>query len=111
MWTALRASNGIGLDGKSISYGPLMKADKGSLEEFLFERYCLYVEKKGITYRAYTCHEPWEYQDADVEIKENSLTEYYELGINNLLMPDLVHFSKGVKVHTWNIESTENENE
>ena len=88
-----------------------MKAEKGSLEEFLFERYCLYVEKKGITYRAYTCHEPWEFRNAKVEIKENSLTEFYELGIKNLLNPDLVHVSTGVDVLTWNIESTVNENE
>ena len=111
LWASKRISNGIKLEGKSIGYGPLMKANKGSLEEFLFERYCLYVEKKGITYRAYTCHEPWEFQNADVEIKENSLTEFYELGIKNLLNPDLVHVSKGVDVLTWNIQSTVNENE
>ena len=110
-WSSVRTTNGIKLEGKSIAYGSLMKAEKGSLEEFLFERYCLYVEKKGITYRAYTCHEPWEFRNAKVEIKENSLTEFYELGIKNLLNPDLVHVSTGVDVLTWNIESTVNENE
>ena len=83
-----------------------MKAKKGSLEEFLFERYCLYVSKNGITYRAYTCHEPWEFQDAEANIRYNSLTEHYKLGIQNTLEPDLIHFSKGVEVMTWDIEST-----
>ncbi|MDC0502525.1 DUF2071 domain-containing protein [Euryarchaeota archaeon] len=105
-WDSKRNSNSIKLTGVSKPRGPLLKAKKGSLEEFLFERYCLYVCKKGITYRAYTCHEQWEFQDAEAELIDNSLTDFYRLGIKNSLKPDLIHFSKGVEVLTWNIEST-----
>jgi len=105
-WSSKRISGEIRLEGESEPKGHLLKAKKGSLEEFLFERYCLYVSKNGITYRAYTCHEPWEFQDAEANIRYNSLTEHYKLGIQNTLEPDLIHFSKGVEVMTWDIEST-----
>jgi hypothetical protein len=108
-WKSERKSDGVKLEGETNTKGPLLKAEKGSLEEFLFERYCLYVSKKGVTHIAYTCHEPWEYQEAEVQIKVNSLTESYGLGIENPLRPDLVHFSQGVEVLTWSIEPTENE--
>jgi len=111
IWKSERKSDGVKLEGETTTKGSLVKAKKGSLEEFLFERYCLYVSKKNLTYIAYTCHEPWEYQEAEVKIKVNSLTDSYGLGIENPLNPDLVHFSKGVEVLTWNLESTENKNE
>ena len=42
-WYSKRVSNGIELRGKSNPVGSVEKAKKGSLEEFLFERYSLYV--------------------------------------------------------------------
>lgn len=103
-WYSKRKSNGISVKGESRPNGILRKAEKNSLEEFLFERYSLYVTYKNKTHIAYTCHEPWEFQDATVKLEENSLTEFYNLGISNLLEPDLVHISKGVQVRTWSAE-------
>ena len=42
--------------------------------------------------------------EAKVVIEENSLTESYNLGIENLNQPDHVHISSGVKVRTWSID-------
>ena len=103
-WHSKRKSNGIGIRGSSKPNGALRTADKNSLEEFLFERYCLYVTYKNKTHIAYTCHEKWEFQDATAELETNSLTEFYNLGISNILEPDLAHISKGVKVKTWSAE-------
>ena len=103
-WQSKRKSNGICIKGESKPSGSLRKAEKNSLEEFLFERYSLYVTYKKKTHIAYTCHEPWEFQNATVKIEENSLTEFYNLGISNLLEPDLTHISKGVQVKTWSVE-------
>tara|TARA_Y100000814_G_scaffold180911_1_gene132117 strand:+ start:540 stop:1265 length:726 start_codon:yes stop_codon:yes gene_type:complete len=103
-WYSKRKSNGIGIKGESKPNGPLRKAKKDSIEEFLFERYSLYVTYKNRTHIAYTCHEPWEFQDATARIEKNSLTEFYNLGISDLLEPDLVHVSKGVQVKTWSVE-------
>ncbi len=105
-WYSKRKKDGVSLEGESFAKGPVLQAKKGSIEEFLFERYCLYVRHKGETCRAYTYHEPWNFRIAEVKIIKNTLTESYNLGINNVLEPDLVHVSEGVEVLTWNIEST-----
>ena len=104
IWHSKRRSDGLSLRGQSFPNGPILEAEKNSLEEFLFERYCLYVKHKGKTCRAYTYHEPWKYRVGDAELIENTLTDSYNLGINNILKPDLVHLSEGVEVLTWKIE-------
>jgi hypothetical protein len=103
-WQSKRKEDGVSLKGESISRGPILQAEKNSLEEFLFERYCLYVYHKGETCRAYTYHEPWKYRVGEVEIIENSLTDSYNLGIKDIFNPDLVHVSEGVEVLTWDIK-------
>ena len=54
---------------------------------------------------AYTQHNPWEYSDGEANIEINSLTESFDLGINNYLSPDFVHVTRGVKVKTWDLEN------
>ena len=46
-WTSRRSSDGAELIGSSMPNGPLQSATSGSLEHFLFERYCLYTEHNG----------------------------------------------------------------
>jgi uncharacterized protein YqjF (DUF2071 family) len=102
-WYSKRSSDGLELEGNSKSSGNIRKAEKDTLEYFLFERYCLYVTHKEKLYMAYTQHNPWEYSDGDAVITKNSLTESFNLGINNYLSPDLVHVTQGVKVRTWSL--------
>jgi uncharacterized protein YqjF (DUF2071 family) len=105
-WHSKRKSNGIELRGASFAKGGLRNAEKGTLEEFLFERYCLYVRHKGETKIAHTQHAPWYFQDGEAKIETNTLTEFYELGIKNPLKAEFVHVTKGVKVKTWSLEKT-----
>ena len=79
-------------------------AKKGTLEEFLFERYCLYTTHRGNLCIAYTHHEPWKFGTGEVKLECNTLTDEFDLGISNVLMPDLVHVSEGVYVKTWSTE-------
>lgn len=109
IWHSKRTSDGLELKGSSKSIGNIRKAEKDTLEYFLFERYCLYVSHKEKLYMAYTQHNPWEYYDGEAIITKNSLTEFFNLGINNYLSPDLVHVTRGVKVKTWNLESINGE--
>ena len=106
-WSSKRIKDGAELIGKSKSIGGELKAKKGSLEEFLFERYSLYVEHNGCLRIAHTYHEPWRFKIGEVKIEKNTLTEGYNLGINDVLNPDLVHISEGVRVFTWPIEVAE----
>jgi uncharacterized protein YqjF (DUF2071 family) len=54
--------------------GALFRAEPGSLEEFLVERYCLYAEDRvGRLYRADIHHAPWSLQAGDAELEEVAL--------------------------------------
>tara|TARA_B100000700_G_scaffold330327_1_gene455941 strand:+ start:714 stop:1451 length:738 start_codon:yes stop_codon:yes gene_type:complete len=102
-WKSKRGSDGVSLEGECSVKGLQRQAQIGSLEYFLFERYSLYTEHKGKLHMAYTLHEPWTFQDAEVSISSNSLTESYKLGID-VMNPQHVHASYGVYVLTWPIQ-------
>tara|TARA_B100000767_G_scaffold202423_1_gene189312 strand:+ start:270 stop:1004 length:735 start_codon:yes stop_codon:yes gene_type:complete len=101
-WKSKRSSDGVELEGECIAIGEKRQAEKGTLEEFLFERYSLYTEHKGKLKMAYTLHAPWTFRDAEARVVKNSLTESYDLGID-VMNPQHVHLSEGVYVHTWPI--------
>jgi uncharacterized protein YqjF (DUF2071 family) len=102
-WKSKRSSDGVELEGECIATGGKRQAEKGTLEEFLFERYALYTEHEGKLNMAYTLHEPWTFRDAKAKVVNNSLTDSYDLGID-VMNPQYVHLSEGVYVHTWSIE-------
>jgi len=102
-WKSKRSSDGVELEGECIAIGKKRQAEKGTLEEFLFERYSLYTEHKGELKMAYTLHEPWTFRDAEAKVVKNSITDSYDLGID-VMNPQYVHLSEGVYVHTWPIE-------
>lgn len=106
-WESKRSKEGFELKGSCIAIGEEMQAMPNSLEEFLFERYSLYVKHKNSAKMAYTLHDPWKFKEAKAELSINTLTESYDLGIKNPLKPDYVHMSDGVYVHTWSIENVE----
>ena len=105
-WQSRRSSDGAELRGTSTAKGSMQSAEAGSLEHFLFERYCLYTEHKGCLRRAYVYHQPWTFQEGDITLEANSLLESYNMGLD-VLTPDLVHISKGLPVKTWPIEVAE----
>jgi len=107
IWKSKRVSDGAGLEGECRLIGEKMQASKNSLEYFLFERYSLYTEMNGKLHMAYTLHEPWIFQEAEVKVTNNSLTECYNLGID-AMKPQYVHASSGVHVLTWPIKEVEN---
>ncbi|RZD41124.1 MAG: hypothetical protein CXT70_05050 [Methanobacteriota archaeon] len=102
-WHSKRSKGGYSLQGSAKSTSEARQAKEKSLEYFLFERYSLYTERQGLLHRGYTHHAKWWFSDGEVDIKSNSLLEHYELGIEDLLNPDLVHISEGVEVVTWHI--------
>ena len=106
-WNSSRNNGKFNLIGNTEITGKQTQAKPGTLEEFLFERYSLYTNKNGRVMRGYTHHKKWDFQDAEVTVTENSLTESFDLGIKYLLQPDFVHFSSGVRVRTYSIEIAE----
>lgn len=82
--------------------GPPRVREKGSLEYFLTERYCLYSVRQGTVLRAYIHHVPWALQDAEAEFKINTVTQ-----ADGLELPDakpLLHYSKFLEVLVWKLE-------
>jgi len=73
---------------------------RGSLEHFLTERYCLYrVGARGALYRADIHHLPWPLEDATASIERNTVAS--AAGIQ---LPDaapLLYYAGELKVYIW----------
>jgi uncharacterized protein YqjF (DUF2071 family) len=88
--------------GRYEPTSPARRAQHGSLDYFLAERYCLYTVWKGGTYRGEIHHLPWPLQEASVKIEENTVAE--AAGIQVLATPTAVAFAKELKVLIWSLE-------
>jgi len=79
--------------------GEVFHAARGSLEEFLSERYCLYaVDDRGRLYRAEIHHPPWSLQPAEAAIELNTMAP------GDLALPadpPLLHFARVQDVVVW----------
>jgi uncharacterized protein YqjF (DUF2071 family) len=79
-------------------------AKKGSLEEWLTERYCLFtVTPKGEPVVADIHHKPWPLQNAQALIRTNSMTEV--LGIQLPATEPILHFARELETLEWAIET------
>lgn len=72
--------------------------EKTNLDNWLTERYCLYLDKEEKIYRYEIHHKEWELK----EVELNRLNLKYKIGELNLTnKPDYTHYSEGVKVIAW----------
>lgn len=78
---------------------PPRRRQKGELEHFLAERYCLYTVHRGKVYRAYIHHLPWPLQDAEAEIELDTMAT--ASGIELPQAKPLLHFSRDLEVLVW----------
>lgn len=92
--------NKIGLDVKYKPKSTPFESSKGSLEEWLVERYCLFQESvKGKFLEIDIHHLKWPLQQAEAQIMANTLTEPLGFAIPDT--PPLINFSKCQKVLVW----------
>jgi hypothetical protein len=73
--------------------------EKGTVENFLTERYCLYTVHRGSVLRAYIHHAPWQLQDAVAEFEINTMAQ-----AAGIMLPEsepLLHFSREIEVLVW----------
>jgi len=82
--------------------GDSFRAEPGSLEHFLTERYCLYAERAGQLYRADIHHRPWPLQPAAARVDLNTMPP-----VKVTEGDPLVHFSARQDVVIWPLEETE----
>src|SRR6266550_1311820 len=73
--------------------------EKGTLENWLTERYCLYTASGEQVFRADIHHVPWPLQDAEADIEVNTMAR-----AAGFTLPDvapLLHFSRQLQVLVW----------
>jgi uncharacterized protein len=93
------AANGA-LTGRYRPVGAEFVAQRGSLEYFLAERYCLYAaDSAGRVIRGEIHHAPWPLQAAEAEFARNSMVA--AAGFFLLHEKPLLHFSKRQDVVVW----------
>jgi uncharacterized protein YqjF (DUF2071 family) len=99
-----RRSNGAELVVRYRPAGPGVRAQPGSLEYFLTERYCLYhVSRRNGPYRLEIHHPPWLLQNATVEFACQTLTAAAGLSLSGNAAR--LHFSKRQDTVAWPPES------
>ena len=80
------------------------RAQRGTLEHWLVERYCLYAaDGRRRIFRGEIAHPPWPLQPGVVEIEANTLTD--ALGFSLSGAPPLVHCAGRLDVVAWSLEA------
>lgn len=97
-----RRCDGTAFAARFQSRSPVFSSERGSLEDWLTERYCLYAAKRGTLRRLEVHHAKWPLQAADFDIQRCGLFE--RAGITPLDSPPLFHFTTGVDVVTFQPE-------
>jgi uncharacterized protein len=90
----------------SATYRPssdVFRTERGSLEHFLTERYCLYARAPdGSIWRNDVHHQPWPLQLAEASFHRNTMCESHGLTVSG--PPPHLHFAKRIDVVVWNAE-------
>ena len=87
------------LDGRYRPISEVFSPQRGTLEYFLTERYCLYTTHgRGQIIRGEIHHSPWPLQRAEVELASNSMAESLNVA---LASRPLLHFARRQDVLVW----------
>lgn len=102
-YTSVRTHPRTSAAAFAATYRPIgepYRAQPGSLDHWLTERYCLYTtDRRGRLYRAENDHAPWPLQPAAAEIRINTMIQ--ALGIPLPATPPLLHFARRMDVVFW----------
>ena len=77
----------------------LASSHKSELEQFLTERYCLYVVRGGIVHRVQIHHLPWPLQPAEAIFERNTMAR--ASGIELPLQEPVLQFAKFLEVYIF----------
>jgi hypothetical protein len=86
--------------GRYKPVGNIFEPQRGTLEHFLTERYCLYAAaSRKRLYRGEIHHPPWLLQPAHAEFDRNSMAEAAGLALP--MQPPLLHFARRQDMVAW----------
>ncbi len=87
----------------SCRYRPISEpflAVKGSFDEWLTERYCLYaLNRAGVPFRCDIMHRPWPLQRAEAEFRLNSMLDANGVPVES--GQPVLHVAKKLEVRIW----------
>ena len=99
IYSSRRRSGAAELRGVYRPITPVRLRQRGTLEHWLTERYCLYTVNAGRIHRAEIHHAPWPLQDAEAQIELNTMAT--ATGISLPSSSPLLHFAKRLDVIIW----------
>jgi hypothetical protein len=73
--------------------------EKGTLEHWLTERYCLYTTHRGQVLRGEIHHQPWPLQDAEAEFETNTVAAATDIELP--ASPPSLLFARRLEVLIW----------
>jgi uncharacterized protein len=92
--------------GRYRPISPVQRRERGSIEHWLTERYCLYTtyrnpaqSTQGRVYRCEIHHLPWPLQNAEAELEINTVAKAGGVCLPNTA--PLLHFSRRLEVLIW----------
>ena len=99
-FTSRRKSGHAECDVRYSPSGPLFIPERGTLDYFLTERYCLYTRDSAANaYRVEVHHLPWQLRAAHAEFSANSMVD--PVGLRLPSMAPLLHYARRQDVITW----------
>lgn len=104
-YAARRTHAGAAPVALAVAYrptGPAAAACRGTLEDWLTARYCLYsVSPRGRLYRGEIHHAPWPLRPAEAEITRNTMASGQGIALPDT--PPLLHYAPRLDILAWRI--------
>src|SRR5215204_5988236 len=102
-YRSLRTHKGAPRAEFAARYSPVgdpYESERGSIENFLTERYCLYsADRRGNVRRREVHHHLWSLQPAGAEVSTLAMTQ--QIGLKLPETAPILHFSKRLDVLAW----------
>lgn len=98
-YSSLRGRLSAEFRASYLPTSPPRVREKGSLDDWLTARFCLYTVHDNAVYRCDIHHLPWPLQDAEATIERNTMAAAAQIAL-----PDsapVLHFSKTLDVLIW----------
>ncbi len=102
-YRSLRTHRGAPPAEFAVRYSPVgepFESERGSIEDFLTERYCLYsADGRGNVRRGEVHHHLWPLQPAEAEVSSLAMTQ--QIGLKLPETAPILHFSRRLDVLAW----------
>jgi uncharacterized protein len=104
LYSSRRMKSAVELRGSYRPTAEVRLREKGSIEHWLTERYCLYTTHQGNIYRGEIHHRPWPLQDAAAELTTNTVAA---AGISLSGPAPSLLFARRLEVLIWPLRRTD----